>query len=253
MFEQEALAGGFTTKRLWSTCLGLSGEALLLACAALAPLVSPQALPHSRAIMAWLLPMAPPPPPAAGNVAKPRPARPPVERLQTVPGRLVAPTTIPPTAAVIVDEPLAATGYGVPGGIGTGERNGVPGGMLTSIRDLAPPAPPVEAAPAAAAPPAPMPPKQVVVGGRVKMAQLIHRVEPLYPPLARQMRTSGVVELVGIIATDGRIRELKLRSGSPLLAPAALEAVRQWVYEPTLLNGEPVELVATISVIFRLN
>jgi protein TonB len=98
-----------------------------------------------------------------------------------------------------------------------------------------------------------MPPKQFVVGGKVKMARLIHRVEPLYPPLARQTRVSGVVELVGIIATDGRIRELKLLSGSPLLAPAALEAVRQWVYEPTLLNGEPVELVATISVIFRLN
>jgi protein TonB len=78
-------------------------------------------------------------------------------------------------------------------------------------------------------------------------------VEPLYPPLARQTRVSGVVELVGIIATDGRIRELKLLSGSPLLARAALEAVRQWIYEPTLLNGEPVELVATISVIFRLN
>ena len=67
------------------------------------------------------------------------------------------------------------------------------------------------------------------------------------------MRVSGVVELMGIIATDGRIRELKLLSGNPLLAPAALEAVRQWVYEPTLLNGEPVELIATISVIFRLN
>ena len=98
-----------------------------------------------------------------------------------------------------------------------------------------------------------MAPKQVMVGGRVKMAQLIHRVEPRYPPLARQMRVSGVVELIGIIATDGRIRELKLLGGNPLLAPAALEAVRQWIYEPTLLNGEPVELIATISVIFRLN
>jgi protein TonB len=85
------------------------------------------------------------------------------------------------------------------------------------------------------------------------MARLIHRVEPLYPPLARQMHVSGVVELVGIIATNGRIRELKLISGNPLLAPSALDAVRQWVYEPTLLNGEPVELVATISVTFRLN
>jgi hypothetical protein len=50
-----------------------------------------------------------------------------------------------------------------------------------------------------------------------------------------------------------RIRELKLLSGNPLLAPSVLEAVRQWIYEPTLLNGEPVELIATISVIFRLN
>ena len=253
MFEQEALAGGFATKRLWSTCLGLSGEALLLACAALAPLVSPQALPHSRAIMAWLLPMAPPPPPAAGNAAKPRPARPPVGRLQTVPGRLTAPTTIPPTAAVIVDEPLETSGYGVPGGIVGGERNGVPGGMLPSIPALAPiPAPAVEAAPASAKP-VPVAPKQVMAGGIVKMARLIHRVEPQYPPLARQMRVSGTVELTGIIATDGRIRELKVRSGSPLLAPAALEAVRQWIYEPTLLDGESVELIATISVIFRLN
>jgi protein TonB len=247
MFEQEALAGGFATKRLWSTCLGLSGEALLLVCAALAPLVSPQALPHPQAIMAWLLPMAPAPPPAAGNAGKPRPARPPVERLQSVAGRLTAPATMPATAAAIVDEPLAAPGYGVPGGIGTGERNGVPGGMLTSIPDLALPAPAVVAKPVPAAP------KQVMVGGRVKMARLIHCVEPLYPPLARQMHVSGVVELVGIIATDGRIRQLKLLRGSPLLAASALEAVRQWVYDPTLLDGEPVELVATISVIFRLN
>jgi protein TonB len=252
MFEQEALAGGFVTKRLWSTCAGLTGEALLLACAALAPLVSPQALPHSRAIMAWLLPVEPPPPPAAGNAAKPHPARPPVERLQTVPGHLTEPTTMPPTPAVIVDEPLETSAYGVPGGIVDGERNGVPGGMLKSILDAVP-APALEAAPVAAAKPIPMAPKQVTVGGRVEMARLIHRVEPLYPPLARQMHVSGVVELVGIIATNGRIRELKLMNGNPLLAPSALDAVRQWVYEPTLLNGEPVELVATISVTFRLN
>ena len=253
MFELETVSSGFAARRLWNTCLGFTGEALLVACAALAPLVSPQALPHTRAIVAWLLPVAPPPPPPAGNPAKPRPAPSPVERPQSAAVRLTEPTTMPATAAAIVDEPLAAPAYGVPGGIGTGERNGVPGGMLPSIPDLAPPAPPIEAAPVAAAPPAPMPPKQFVVGGKVKMARLIHRVEPLYPPLARQTRVSGVVELVGIIATDGRIRELKLLSGSPLLARAALEAVRQWIYEPTLLNGEPVELVATISVIFRLN
>jgi protein TonB len=252
MFEQEALSGGFAAKRLWSTCLGLTGEALLLACAALAPLVSPQVLPHQRALMEWLLPTAPPPPPA-GNAAKPRPARPLVERLQTVAGRLFAPVSIPPKAAVIVDEPLETSGYGVAGGVENGDRNGVPGGMLKNFLGDVPQVRDVEAAPVPAAKPVPVPPKQVVPGGRVKMARLIHRVEPQYPLLARQMRVSGVVELVGIIATDGHIRELKLLSGNPLLAPAALEAVRQWVYEPTRLNDEPVEVIAPISVIFRLN
>jgi protein TonB len=251
MFEQEALSSGFAAKRLWSTCAGITGEALLLACAALAPIVSPQALPHTRAIMAWLLPMAPPPPPVAADAAKARPARPSVERLQPVEGRLFAPAAIPSKAAVIVDEPLEASGYGVPGGVYSGER--IPNILNDVVRAPLPAAPTVERAPAPAVNPPPMAPKQVTVGGRVEMARLIHRVEPRYPPLARQMRVSGVVELVGIIATDGHIRELKLLSGNPLLAPAALESVRQWVYEPTLLNGEPVELIATISVIFRLN
>ena len=124
--------------------------------------------------------------------------------------------------------------------------------MLKSILVDVPPVHAVEAAPAVVAKPVPAAPKQVVVGGRVKMARLIHQVDPVYPPLARQMRVSGTVELAGIIATDGRIRELKLLSGSPLLAPAALVAVREWIYEPTRLNDEPVELIATISVIFRL-
>jgi protein TonB len=125
--------------------------------------------------------------------------------------------------------------------------------LFTSIPDVAPPAPAIEVAPVPAVNPPPLAPKQVRVGGVVQMARLIHRVDPLYPPLARQMRVSGVVELVGIIGTNGHIRELKLLSGNPLLAPAALEAVHHWIYEPTLLNGEPVELIATISVIFRLN
>jgi protein TonB len=85
------------------------------------------------------------------------------------------------------------------------------------------------------------------------MARLLHRVEPVYPPLARQTRISGTVELTGVVGTNGRIRELRVVSGHPFLAAAALEAVRQWVYEPTLLNGEAVEVIAPITVNFRLN
>jgi protein TonB len=87
----------------------------------------------------------------------------------------------------------------------------------------------------------------------VQPARVLHRVEPIYPALARTARISGTVELTGVIATDGRIRELRVISGHPFLAQAALEAVRHWVYEPTVLNGEAVEVVAPITVTFRLN
>ena len=90
------------------------------------------------------------------------------------------------------------------------------------------------------------------MGGKVQEAKLIHRVMPTYPPLARQARISGVVKLQGIIGKDGRIRELQLLSGHPLLAQAALDAVRQWVYSPTFLNNEPVEVIAPIDVNFTL-
>ena len=74
------------------------------------------------------------------------------------------------------------------------------------------------------------------------MATPIHKVEPVYPALAKQARVSGTVELLGVLGTDGRIHELKVLRGHPLLINAALEAVRQWIFEPTLLNGQAVEV-----------
>src|SRR2546428_215065 len=78
-------------------------------------------------------------------------------------------------------------------------------------------------------------------------------VEPIYPTLARQMRIQGVVQIDAVVAVDGHMRELRVVSGHPLLAPAALEAVRQWIYEPTVLNGARVEVSAPITVNFKLN
>jgi periplasmic protein TonB len=78
-------------------------------------------------------------------------------------------------------------------------------------------------------------------------------VEPLYPPLARQIRLEGRVELHAIIARDGSVQSLEAISGHPLLIPAALEAVRQWRYRPTILNGQPVEVDTHITVIYTLN
>ena len=84
------------------------------------------------------------------------------------------------------------------------------------------------------------------------MAKLVRKIIPEYPSIAKTARISGVVHLIGTIAKDGTIRNLQLVSGHPMLARAAIEAVQQWVYRPTLLNGQPVEVIAPIEVTFTL-
>ena len=81
---------------------------------------------------------------------------------------------------------------------------------------------------------------------------LIHRVEPAFPPLARQIRKGGRVELRAIIATDGTIQSLQIVSGDPLFYQSAMEAVRQWRYRPTILNDQPVEIDTFITVIYTV-
>lgn len=81
---------------------------------------------------------------------------------------------------------------------------------------------------------------------------LIHRVEPVYPPLAHQLRRSGRVELRAIIATDGTIQSLQVVGGDPLFYQSALDAVKQWRYRPTILNGQPYEVETYITVIYTL-
>lgn len=91
------------------------------------------------------------------------------------------------------------------------------------------------------------------VGGNVQAAKIINRVQPVYPKKAREARISGAVRLHVILAKDGTVEQLEVVSGHPLLTQAALDAVRQWTYQPTLLNGEPVEVDTTIDVIFALS
>jgi TonB family protein len=106
-------------------------------------------------------------------------------------------------------------------------------------------------------PPPPRPPNNVVtrirVGGGVQQENLIHKIDPVYPPLAYQARIQGTVRFTAIIGRDGRIENLQLVSGHPLLVQAAREAVSQWEYRPTLLNGSPVEVVTQVDVNFTLS
>jgi protein TonB len=136
----------------------------------------------------------------------------------------------------------------VPGGVPGGAAGGVIGGIIGSVPTAAPPPPP---------PPVKQEVKQVVqrirVGGNVQQAKLVRQVKPVYPPLAKQARIQGVVKFTAIIAKDGTISNLQLVSGHPLLVPSAQEAVKQWIYHPTLLNQEPVEVITQIDVNFTLS
>jgi len=86
-----------------------------------------------------------------------------------------------------------------------------------------------------------------------QMAQLIRRVEPIYPPLAKQIQREGRVELRAIISTAGTIESLEVLSGDPLFIQSALAAVREWRYRPTILNGRPIEVDTHITVIYTLS
>ncbi len=90
------------------------------------------------------------------------------------------------------------------------------------------------------------------MSGNVQQVKLLRQIEPVYPPLAKAARIQGTVRFTVIVGKDGAVQRLQLISGHPLLVPAAQEAVKQWVYQPTLLNGEPVEVLTQIDVSFTL-
>lgn len=97
------------------------------------------------------------------------------------------------------------------------------------------------------------PGRRLRVGGNFIAGKLINRVQPVYPALARQTRIQGVVRLHMILQKDGTVQQLEVVSGHPLLVQAAMDAVRQWRCQPTLLNGAPVEVDTTVDVVFALN
>lgn len=98
-----------------------------------------------------------------------------------------------------------------------------------------------------------MPPSSIRVGGNVQSANLVNKVRPLYPPEAKQARIQGTVKFNVVIAADGTVKNIDVISGHPLLVQSALDAVKQWVYKPTLLNGNPVEVITVVDVNFTLS
>jgi protein TonB len=158
---------------------------------------------------------------------------------------IVQPVRIPERIVEFMEAPEIPRS-GLPLGSRTGGPIGDPNGILGLPADSG------DRGASLIAPKAPTTPRIIKRGGDVQAALLIHKVDPRYPPLARQMRLEGEVRLRAIIATDGTVRELQVESGHPLFFPETLAAVAQWRYRPTLLNGLPVEVDTVITVTFKL-
>jgi periplasmic protein TonB len=214
-----------------SIAVHLAGLGALL----LVPVLSPAELPEPTAgLRAFLVeppsvsaPPPPPPPPApAAAATRPTP------RASEAP-RFVAPVEVPESIA-----PEAGIDLGVEGGAPGGVEGGVEGGVVGGIIGGLPAAPPPPAAP-------------VRVGGQIKEPTKLKHVAPDYPDLALQARVKGVVIVEALIGPDGRVNEVTVLQGVPLLDQAAVKAVRQWVYTPTLLNGIPVPVIMTVTLRFN--
>jgi len=223
--------------------MALLMHGVLVAAAILVPLLlSEDVLPASdHAVRAFFAsppdvapPPPPPPPPPAAAVRPKLHATAPTPPLE--PGRFVAPIVVPERVV-----PDAGIDLGVEGGVPGGVEGGVPGGVVGGV---------VGGLPSEG--PAPPPPAVVRVGGNLRAPRLVHDVKPVYPELAIQARISAVVILEAHVGTDGRVQSVRILRGAPIFDDSAIEAVKQWRYQPLLLNGVPTEFILTVTVAFNL-
>lgn len=246
MFEEmvESTSMKKKTGKPWVMFVSMALQVGFLLILVLIPLIYTEALPKTLMSSILLAPPPPPPPPPPPAVAQVVRVKPMAHLMEA--GKLVAPKAIPKEVKIIKEEEqppdmgMGGIAGGVPGGVAGGSMGGVIGGVIGGASSAAPPPPPKAAV------------SRMRVGGAVQAARLVNRVQPMYPPLARQTRISGTVKLHAIIGKDGMVQQLQVVSGHPLLVQSALDAVKQWRYQPTLLNGEPVEVDTEIDVIFSL-
>jgi periplasmic protein TonB len=241
MFEDSLIESGgkLRTKRGMTTTVSFIFEIVLVGVLVLIPLLFTEALPKTQ-LMTFLVAPPPPPPPPPPPAAAPKVPK--VVQTNIVNDQLRTPTRIPKKIEIIKEDatpPPASSMAGVIGAVGGpgGAAGGVIGGIISST--------PV-AVPKVATP------QRVRVSQGVTQGLVLRRVQPNYPPLARQARIQGSVVLQAEISKSGDIQNLRMISGHPMLGPAAIEAVKQWKYKPYILNGEPVEVETTITVNFTL-
>jgi periplasmic protein TonB len=225
------------TNKSWTVVLSAVLEVAILGVLVLVPLIYMEALP--KQFLGIFLVTPPPPrpshPPAA---AMPRVAKPAAHLIER--GKLMAPTRIPTRVQMAKEEEAPDVGTGcsncVEGGVPGGDHIGILTGIIDSNGT-------------GTAPPLPQP---ICVGRNVQSAKIINQFQPSYPDIAKTAHISGAIVLHAVIGKDGTVEQLQYVSGPPLLMRSAMDATRHWRYQGTLLDGEPVEVDTTISVVFAL-
>jgi periplasmic protein TonB len=235
MFEQSMLLPSAPGKKAGALAASLAAQSLAVGTLLLIPLLYTDRLPFVQLQLPTFLPPTPPPEPVKPQAAPHR---------RTVPriwNPLTAPTSIPPLNTqpeIIDDAPAPLTS------IDTGAF--LPPSLGAIFSRVLPPPPPPQVAEVTVS-------KPITVTSDVQAAKLLRKVIPVYPRLAIAAHISGTVRLMGVVAKDGTVQQIRVVSGPALLVEAALDAVRQWVYRPTMLNNKPVEVIAPIDVIFTLS
>jgi len=227
-----------------SLMVSLCVHAVIICALVVVPLVFFNALQAQELLTFLIEPPQPPPAPPAPTPPVAAAARHSGVTAPFEPPKGI-PTGIPPAddSVPIVTDPSLAL-LQIPGLEGLGQTNGIGKSFVGLIPD----------------PQIPQEPKRPTARtlvpirvGVLEPSKLIYKVNPVYPPLAVKAHVQGTVILEAVVDEEGSVSTLKILNGHPLLVEAALQAVRQWKYSPTVLNGEPVAVIATVTVVFRLN
>ncbi len=227
--------GKLRTRNPWAAVGSLAFQSLLLLALVVIPLFHTDTLPKREVLTMLYVP-----PVAASNATTLRAPTPTYTSTSIgIPAPISRTQEAPPP-------PVDTTG-GVVGGVPGGVIGEVPGGVLSEVLDS------TRSAPVLAKTPDPKPVKRIRLAARVVEANLIHDVAPQYPPEAGRARIEGTVVLMAVISKDGSVLDVRVESGLPILAQAAIDAVKQWRYKPYVIDGEPVEVDSRITINFTLS
>jgi protein TonB len=251
MFEQSSIDTRGMLKSPWAFTASILGQTLLFSAAVVVSLIQTEAMPRGFLSTRLTSPGVPLPravPSTGSSIVQ----RTPVSHSPFVPTARHAETGSARSESATVL--LSGDGPGIDIGAG-GDIVGLPGGIgLPGVGPVhVPPPPHTPVVRKQEKPAEPVTSKPIAVSSGVQAAKLMRQVNPVYPPLAVKARIAGTVRLVAIIGRDGAIENLRVVSGHPLLTTAAVEAVKQWRYRPTLLSNEPVEVITQIDVNFTLS